>query len=439
MKMFRTNRLQPLLPLCAGLSLAACFATTRAADAPRSLDWSRAATGQPGAAAPAMAAPAPAPAPARGIVATEHPAAPKLAASAATSAPTRRAAKGLFSLDDQAIIIVGGKSTTAGAVKRALEADIAAKAGPPKTVKGGARKLDLALMPESGAGPRPDPPVFPGGIGAHLPKTASATVAKTSALQGAQTVKPGVTQAVAGNKSAVSLTALRCPDKGAPKIAESPAALKPGALVALVGECFGERLGRIELIGQFPSGRLALAARSWDNNTIEMAIPPVRGAPDHIVAVTVITAEGKASAAVRARFIATRERVEVPDRLWSPTPAFELAATAETSRLVDPDESNEAFAGHTEKFVHVQPQCALDTMDAVVHSGAIRQIRGWEQGPPNEASVTIDWAGACADTRVTTSHYYVISDGAQDIAIRSACRVAFEARAWAYCPAGIAP
>jgi len=65
MKMFRTNRLQPLLPLCAGLSLAACFATTRAADAPRSLDWSRAATGQPGAAAPAMAPAAPAPAPAR--------------------------------------------------------------------------------------------------------------------------------------------------------------------------------------------------------------------------------------------------------------------------------------------------------------------------------------------------------------------------------------
>ena len=57
----------------------------------------------------------------------------------------------------------------------------------------------------------------------------------------------------------------------------------------------------------------------------------------------------------------------------------------------------------------------------------------------DEASVTIDWVGACTGTKTTTHYSYVIAEGVSDVSIRSACRVAFQARAWAYCPAGVAP
>ena len=77
-------------------------------------------------------------------------------------------------------------------------------------------------------------------------------------------------------------------------------------------------------------------------------------------------------------------------------------------------------------------------MDAVVISGGIRQIRGWEDGPANEAAVTIDWVGTCVNTKSTSSYNYMLVEGS-DVITKSACRVAFQARAWAYCPAGIAP
>ena len=78
-------------------------------------------------------------------------------------------------------------------------------------------------------------------------------------------------------------------------------------------------------------------------------------------------------------------------------------------------------------------------MDAIVHAGAVTRINGWEQGPANEASVSIDWVGVCTNVRATTDYNYLIVEGTREITIKSACRVAFEARAWAYCPAGIAP
>ncbi len=62
-----------------------------------------------------------------------------------------------------------------------------------------------------------------------------------------------------------------------------------------------------------------------------------------------------------------------------------------------------------------------------------------DQGPPNEASVTIDWVGTCTGTTTTTHYNYAVVQGSGDVSIKSACRVAFQARAWAYCPAGVAP
>ena len=436
MKSLRSHPLLPPLALCLALSFAGTSAPSHAAvDAPTpALDWSQAA---PRPAGSPMADNLPALN--RAVVSPVQPSVDnKPAARTATKRTVRsgaiKASKGLFALEDRAIIIVGGRNTTAGEVKRALQRELVAKAGAPKIVKGGARKLDLAA--QVGAGPKPIP--LGGPIGAYLKPTA--TTATPSASQVAQTVRPGVTQSIAGNKQVVSLASLRCPDKGMPKISEVSAKLKAGGKATVSGQCFGDRPGRVELIGQFPGGKLTLAFTAWEPNTVELEIPmTIRGAPDHVVSVTVVTVDGKASPAMQAQFVAARERVEVPERVWSPAADFDFSATAETSRLVDPNEVNQAYAGHTVKSVQVQPQCTLDTMDAIVHSGSVSQVRGWEEGPPNEASVTIDWLGTCTDTKTTTSYYYGIVEGAQDISIKSACRVAFQARAWAYCPAGIAP
>ena len=428
MKTFRFHP-SPLLPICVGLAFAAIASPSRAgAEAPaRALDWSQAA---PGRSLPQTAQPG-----AEGIPA------PRMAEKKTAVRPgATPAAKGLFALDDRAIIIVGGKNTTAGAVKRALQAEISAKAGAPKTVKGGARKLDLAALLGSGhSGPKPAPSGQAGLLPPGAPKPTTSTPATASAQQSAQVLRPGVTQSVSASKEAVSLAMLRCPDKGPPKMTESPGKLKAGGTATVWGQCFGDRSGKVEVIGQFPGGKLTLPFTAWDNNSIELSIPPVRGAADHVVAVTVVTADGKTSTAMQAQFVAARERVEVPDRLWSPGAGFEFAATSSTRQLIDPEEVNEAHAGQAAKTLRVQPQCALDTMDATVLSGGITEIRGWEQGPPNEAAVTIDWVGTCINTKTSTHYDYIVVEDSSAIVTRSACRVAFTTRAWAYCPAGIAP
>jgi len=355
-------------------------------------------------------------------------------------------ARKLSDLDDRAIIIVGGKQTTAAELKKTIRADIARAAGPPKTVQGGARKLDLVALNTAGsaaAGVRaaPQKTLGDGFGGKPLPQqpsqgTAALTNRPVAALAPSTSVKQGITS---GN-GVPSLTENKCLDKGPPTITEVAGRLRSGAKVAVWGRCFGERPGRVELIGQFPGGKLALPFTAWDNTGIELEIPAtVRGAADHVVAVTVVTADGKTSPAMQAQFVAYRERIEVPARLWSPTAGFERFATAETANLIGPTEVNQAYAGSSAMTLRVQPQCALDTMDAVVHSGAIKQIRGWEQGAPNEASVTVDWVGTCTSTRTTTNYNYVVAQGAPDISIHSACRVAFQTRAWAYCPVGVAP
>ena len=166
----------------------------------------------------------------------------------------------------------------------------------------------------------------------------------------------------------------------------------------------------------------------------------IRGAGDHAVAVTIVTAEGRATPAMQAKFVAARERIAVPDRLWAPSAGFELASTVETvNTATHVNGVNSAASGQVSKSLRVNPQCALDEMDATVLSGGIKQISGWDQGPANEAAVTILWEGTCVNTHSVTSYNYGIFQVGDDFAISSACRVAFQARAWAYCPVGVAP
>ena len=148
------------------------------------------------------------------------------------------------------------------------------------------------------------------------------------------------------------------------------------------------------------------------------------------MALTVVTVDGKSSPAMQAKFVAARERVEVPERLWSPSAGFEMASTRDDSR----DES-----GQVSKSLRVNPQCVLDNFDATILSGDISQMRGWEQGRANETSITFDWVATCLRTTTTTSYSYFIVQRGDDYSVSNACRVAFLARAWAYCPVGVAP
>ncbi len=241
--------------------------------------------------------------------------------------------KNLFSLEDRAIIIVGGKQTTAGAAKKALYAEIAAKAGPPKTVKGGARKLDLAALNVTNSAvsgqPAPQKTMEGPGVMGNKPGGIKPLIVSQSvaASRLSSQVAQGAPSTAFKNKVA-NISVLKCPGNGPPTISEVEGRLKPGGKVTLWGSCFGDRAGRVEIIGQFPGGKLKPAFTAWDMNGVELEIPAnIRGAMDHTVAVSIVTADGKTSAAMPAQFIAARERVEVPERLWSPSARFELAAT----------------------------------------------------------------------------------------------------------------
>ena len=363
---------------------------------------------------------------------------------------TARVGKRLFDMDDRAIIIVGGKQSTVGEMKKTLLAEIARKAGPPKTVKGSARKLDLAALNVTSRTATAAPLAqrnMTAQASSRASKLALAPQAPATLSTYSQSAKPAgldsstkVTAVANANTSEV-LKDLICADKGPPRIIEVVGRLKPGGKFSVWGRCFGARAGRVEIIGQFPDGKLSVPFTAWDMTSVDLEMPAnIRGASDHAVAVTIVTADGKTTPAMQAQFIAARERVDVPDRLWSPSAAFELAATVETLNTdTGVSRTNQAEAGQVAKSLRVNPQCALDAVDTTVLSGGVNQIRGWELGIPNEAAITIDWVGTCVRTTTTTHYNYVIAQVGDDISVSSACRVAFQARAWAYCPVGVAP
>lgn len=453
-----TSRPQRRLHLCIALTLAWSLLATQsaAADPNALLDWSKAQAtpqGSIGSAAslgPHNMAVNPPPAVGRPTVRQEQGAfAGRSVEHPSDKGPKTDALKQpgkLFAMADRAPIVVNGKPTSAGELKRAISADIAARAGPPKTVRGGARKVDLAALDVTRVATRataapmrnmdqPKPGAMPNWSISQL------VAATPSPPQAAQIAPPSaLKQSSTSADKTNSYSASRCLDQGPPKISEVGGHLKPGGKVTVWGECFGDRPGRVEIIGQFPGGKLAVAFTAWDMTSIDIEVPAnVRGAADHYVAVSVVTADGKTTPAMQAQFIAARERIEIPERLWAPAASFELSSTTETLNTdTGVNRTNPAASGQVAKSLRVHPQCALDTMDALVLSGGISRISGWEQGPPNEATVTIDWVGTCTGTKTTTSYHYVVALG-DDIAITSACRVAFQARAWGYCPAGIAP
>lgn len=316
-------------------------------------------------------------------------------------------------LDPGATVTVGGKPIAVAEIRKAISAEIGRKNGPPKSIKVSRKKSASAV---------------PAKLGTMAATSRSPVISKNAQTPVSHSTL--VTNPAQARKTD-DLRKLRCTHKGPPELVEVSGSLTPGGKVALEGYCFGDRTGRVELIGQFPGGALRSSFLSWDMTTIELAIPAdIRGAMDHFVAVTVVGADGRRSPAMQARFVAARERVSVPADRWKPDAKVESMAVVDVSWPLNP-----ANSGTSAKSVRVQRECNLADMEVVSVAGSVERIDGWDAGPNNEAAVNIAWRGAC----ITSQTNHVLIFGAQEITFKSACRVALEARANADCPAGIAP
>lgn len=338
---------------------------------------------------------------------------PKVGASqSVTSLPAN-----FSTLDSRATIIIGGKPVTVAEISKAISTEIGRTNGPPKSIKA-SRKGSASAVPAK--------------LGTMAATSRSPTINKNALSPATSFGPPPITNpAQAARVTAEDVRKLHCTHKGPPDLVEISGSLTPGGKLALSGYCFGDRTGRVELIGQFPGGLLRSSFLSWDMTSIELAIPAdIRGAIDHFVAVTVIGADGRRSPAMQARFVAARERVPVPPDRWKPEAKFELMSVVD-----DIFPMNKASSGKSAKSVRVQRECNLTDMEVLAVAGTVERIEGFDAGPHNEAEVSITWRGACINS--TTHHVYIF--GIQEVTFKSACRVALEARANAVCPAGIAP
>jgi hypothetical protein len=344
--------------------------------------------------------------------------------------------KHLMSLDDRAIIIVSGKQTTAGAAKKVFQAEFAKKIGGVKRVNSGPRRVDLSKFHVASATQK-----IAGG------KASPFAVAPTMHTQSLSTPISGSGMTTAKVASNRNLSHILCKDKGPPTIESLSGDLVSGREVGIYGRCLGDKTGSVQLIGPFPGGRMTLPFKHWDSTGVILDIPSnIRGVQDQTVSISVITAEGKATSALPAKFVAAREYVDVPERFWSPAAGFstEAGSTFDTSSYGQSSSDNfktafngnPAHQGTTPKSLRVNPQCALDTMSVDAQAGSVVKINGWENGPPNEANVSLDWVGVCHGTAYTL-HTIGVSDG--EVTVNSSCKVSFKVSAKAYCPLGISP
>ena len=355
--------------------------------------------------------------------------------TAVPSAPYGTATKqvipgNLFSLEDRAIIIVGGRQMAAGDLKRQLASELRG-ASPVATMRSASRL-------QAGAGA----PVrdlsggvlgIPGGLGHAIRQNrAHDTVAITGSPRDAA-LATGRTTAVA-NKPFASIAAAReyCRTHP-PEISRIRGVVTPNGRFTIEGLCFGDQNGSVEAIGQFPGGSMRLVFEQWSDVEIAAFVPAVSGAADHTIAVTVVRLDSARSPASPARFVATRAIVPVPERYWTPNADF---------FQLDVDQGGgNIFSGFkvwgagaesrsTPFTVAINPACALDSAEWSTTSGRIDAFNGWENGPPYQSNVEVVWTPRC--TTQTTN--YVFASSSQRI-----CSVGFKLSASASCPLGLSP
>jgi hypothetical protein len=336
----------------------------------------------------------------------------------------------LFSIEDRAIIIVGGKQVAAGDVKRRLVSDLRQISQPVSTARTVSRMNSQPV--------RDNPRSALGGINGSLlrpkPRSPQDRITADGGVAGASIAGRG--RETLANKPALSYSELMNYCKTHPiEITRVRGTITPGSRFTIEGICFGEQTGAVEVIGQFPGGNMRLVFDSWSDYEIRAFVPPVSGAADHTIALTVVRFPDKVrSPNVQAQFIAARQIVPVPANYWTPTADF---------LQIDIDQGGgNIFGGYTvfgtgpaqarlaPFSLHVNPACGLDTAGANVRSGAVLAINGWEDGPPYQANVNVAWTPRC----VIQTTNYVLASSSQRI-----CDIDFTLSAQASCPVGVAP
>ena len=350
-----------------------------------------------------------------------QPVSPTQPASAISSAGTAvTSPRDLLNVDDNAIIIVGGKPARAGEVKNQVRAALArAPGGTPALFRGPQRRpggLGAGAVVVPGTSPSPGAP-FGTAMGAEA--AASVNPGRFGNLR-----KPiNVHNQVLKPKSCNELP---------PDIGRTQGAAAAGDAFSIEGICFGDQAGSIELIGQFPGGTLRPAFQEWTDDRIVAVMPALRGVPDQTAALTVVRADHTRSTARTVKFVATRERIEVPASRWSPAGAFDQTQVTESGGTIftsfHATGTGGTIAGNF--AVQVSPQCALDNLEIPSTAGRVVSVSGFENGAPNEAAITVTYEPNCT----TKTLDYVIGRDAT-----TWCRVAFQLRTWAYCPAGTSP
>jgi hypothetical protein len=329
----------------------------------------------------------------------------------------------LFELDDRAIIVVGGKQLRASDVKRELNTELERLSGPPVTARSVSRI--------SGGQPAVPSPAKLGEV--SRPPRASRVPVITQPL-GTEVVKQtGPKVEVQAQQGPTAIGTIEYCNKNPAKIHRVSGVLTPGGSVTITGECFGDKTGQVLAFGQFAGGTVPLSFQHWSNHRVVAVVPAVKGAADHPVQLTVVRADSKRSPAAQASFVATRERVAVPSRYWTPAEKFEASETAGGTDVAFYNfryPSGHGASRATPFKVSINQACALDSAEWTRTAGRIDAFNGWESGPPHEANVEVVWTPVCT----TKSTNYLVALDKQKV-----CRVAFNLRAWAQCPVGVSP
>jgi hypothetical protein len=341
----------------------------------------------------------------------------------AASRPASEVPANLFSMDDRAIIIVGGKERLAGDVKREIRTGLEQLFGPPQTrteTRNGA-----TFVPA-------DSPVM-------TPQVAAATTSRAGAVDArAATPIAGVSSAQ-GARIAASQE-VNCEALG-PRVNAISGRVTAGGTFTLNGTCFGPR-GQIELRGEFAArgSALQLSPTRWSASSVEFLVPPLTGVRDQTITVAVTSGNGKRSLEQTAAFVAAREVLVVPREKWAPKATFEDAFGSEASehRVLQIEAPGVTLPDATRRFearVAVSPACALEEVNATSRAGAVQAIEGWEApGPVHLGAVRVQVAPTCATT--VSSYTFV---GIAGTSARQVCSYAVDLSATASCPVGIAP
>jgi hypothetical protein len=165
---------------------------------------------------------------------------------------------------------------------------------------------------------------------------------------------------------------------------------------------------------------------------IDLMSKVVKGAADHPVQLTMVRVDSTRHSAVQADFTASRDRVAVPRRYWTPADRFDESTTASASDTAFTSYPVLGVGGTrvTRFKVSINRACALDTAEWTRIAGRVDAFNGWEAGPPHQAEVEVAWTPVCMHS---STNFVFAADK------RQVCRIAFNLQAWALCPVGVAP